>query len=83
MLRIGKYFSDLIKPRPLKVILNNPFSVDQLINNVMKIKRGTVQNTISHRISIIKDRTERQRADHKTMKAEVESHQPEGETDLR
>lgn len=81
--RTCKYSSVLIKPRLLKVILNNPSSVDQLINNIMKIKRGTAQDTILHRILIFKYRTEYQRADHKKIKAELESRQAEGETDLR
>lgn len=81
--RIGEYSSVLIKPRPLKVILSNSSSVDQLINEIRKTKRGTAQDTILHKISIIKDRTVRQRADHKAIKAELESCQAEGETDLR
>ncbi|KAH0567872.1 hypothetical protein KQX54_015609 [Cotesia glomerata] len=80
--RIGQFSSSLALPRPMKVFLSRSHQVDLSINGLLRLKRQTSVTQSIQKLSITKDRTNRQRQEFNDLQAEVIRRKAQGERNL-
>ncbi|XP_044592885.1 uncharacterized protein LOC123270798 [Cotesia glomerata] len=81
--RIGKFSSESLHPRPIKVTFANYISVDQIISGLIKAKRTKNFLLPVKNLSTVHDRTVLQRKEQKLVQQQLQERIAAGEKNLK